>query len=409
MAADATTGMFRSVVCSLAFAAGNPLAAQDPPGVDLGEDQLPSLRVLARDTERRLDDWIDRFALSGFVAARAFDTERGGTRPDGAIGIQAATLFVDVGVKDVGSAFVEIRLDYFPEAGNNQVDIGEAHAKFDRVLDLGNDTLLGAKVGRFDLPFGEYYLQEDPDRNRLIGFPAVMPYRWDEGAMVFADDGALGFAAAVTDGTYSRNSESGIAPAVTLRVHARPGNGLYLSASGLYIHEADQSALCLGGSVMTPVGGGTAGASPNAEARFCMGSIDAIWEPAAELRLQVSVGGGRIDDGADEFDRTLLWWMLEPSVQFAPGWDATLRWSGGGTFADREGYQLEGRPYANGAASYGFDLSQLQRLALGVRHTFAKSLIGKVEVGFDRLVATDTSGRPDDTRLFTAAELVLSF
>lgn len=395
------------------FVAAFPvLAQQDPPprGVDLSGEEHRSMRDAIGIDRLRLDDWIDRFTLSGLLAARYFDTAQGGSRPEGALGIQAASLFVEAEVRDLGTAFVELRLDYFPESAGNAVDLGEAYMTFRNVLQDGAaDDGLNLRVGRFDLPFGEYYLLEDPDQNRLIGFPAALPYRWDEGVMVFADAGRWGFAAAVTDGTYSRNSESGIAPAATVRVHARATEHLYLSASGLYIHEADASALCFGGSVITPVTASAMGSSPNTTVRSTLGSLDCRWRASDWLHLQASAGSGRIADDAEAFSRTIYWWMLEPSVTFAPGWDATLRWSGAGTFDDREGYQFEGRPYANGAATYGFDLASLQRVALGVRHTFRPGLFGKLEVGFDQLTATEPSGLADDTRVFTAAELVLRF
>ena len=75
----------------------------------------------------------------------------------------------------------------------------------------------------------------------------------------------------------------------------------------------------------------------------------------------------------------------------------------------QEGYAFEGRPYANGVATFGFDLSSLQRLAVGIQHTFAPGLIGKFEVGADRLEGTDASGLGSDTIEFVAGELVLSF
>ncbi len=400
--------------CAATMALGSGiLCQQDPPaaagGVDLSGEEHATIRQALEVTRAKLDDWIDRFSLSGLVAARYFDTAPGGARPDGAFGIQAASLFVEASVRDVGTAFVELRLDYFPEASGNAVDLGEAYMTFRDVFRSGTGDGLSLRIGRFDLPFGEYYKQEDPDKNRLIGFSAAIPYRWDEGVMLFGDNGTYGFTAAVTDGTYSRNSQSGIAPAATLRLHARPDNDFYVSASGLYIHEADASALCFGGSVITPVTGSAMGTSPSATVRSTLGSLDATWQVTDWLHLQASGGAGRIADEDVAFSRTIFWWMLEPSVTLAPGWDTTLRWSGAGTFDRREGFQFEGRPYANGTASYGFDLSQLQRLALGLRHTFAPGLVGKIEVGFDHLVATDASGLPNDTRVFTAAEVVLSF
>ncbi|MBL8728689.1 MAG: hypothetical protein JNM25_09685 [Planctomycetes bacterium] len=358
---------------------------------------------------RTLDDWIDRFQLSGFVAVRAFDTESRGAAPDGAVGIQAASLFVEADVHDVGSAFLELRLDYFQEAGQNESGLGEAYFTIDDAFGLGADAAVALRLGRFDLPFGEYYLAEDPGDNRLIGFPAVIPYRWDEGVMAFADRGSWGCHAALTDGTYSRNSQSGIAPAVTARLHARPAESLYVSVSGMYIHAADASAICFGGSVITPVTGSATGSSPSTEVRSLLGSVDASWQLAEALHLQASFGGGRIDDRIGAFDRTILWWMVEPTVQLAANLDATLRWSGGGTFDDAEGFRFEARPYGNGAATYGFDLSSLQRVALGLRQHVHPNLIVKAEVGFDHFVATDVSGRPNDTRTFTAAEAVLTF
>jgi hypothetical protein len=407
-------GLLTALASPLLLAQASPPTPQPPPatppaGVDLTADEAPSLREALGRAADRVDDWIDRFTLSGFVAGRYFDTDRGGARPDGALGIQAATLFVDVGVRDLARAFFELRFDYFQEAGNNEMSLGEAYLQLHDVLRLSDSTHLQLKVGRFDLPFGEWYLLEDPNRNRMIGFPAVIPYRWDEGVLGFADFGSWGFTAAISDGTYSRNSQSGVAPATTLRLHARPADGLYVSASGLYIHEADASAVCFGGSVITPVAGGAAGASPSSEVRSSLASVDLIWQATNELHVQGMAGSGLIDDPVSSFDRTIWWWAIEGSYTFAPHWATTVRWSGVGTFDETKGYAFEARPYGNGVASYGFDLSNLQRVAVGLRHDFAKELTAKIEVGFDHFEATDLSGLRNDTRPFTAAELVLTF
>jgi hypothetical protein len=104
-----------------------------------------------------------------------------------------------------------------------------------------------------------------------------------------------------------------------------------------------------------------------------------------------------------------VWWMLEPSWTFAPGWHLTGRWSAVGTFDDREGYQFEGRPYAAESTGSGFDLSSLQRFAVGLQRDLAPELQLRGEVGSDRVRTIDGSAIPDDNRWFTGVELVLSF
>ena len=403
--------MPRPLPCLGILALGACVSAQDVPtgGVDLGEDQHSSLREAFAGVERTFDSWFERFELRGFVAARAFDTARGGSRPDGAIGVQAGTLFVDAEVRDVGRALFEIRYDYFEEAGNNEVSLGEAYLQLDDITGTGGPNGLNLRIGRFDLPFAEWYLLEDPNRNRMIGFPAMIPYRWDEGVLAFADYGGWGFAAALTDGTYSRNSQVGVAPAATLRMHTRPCDALYVSASGIYVHEADAAAICTGGSLLTPVGGGVAGTSPSAEVRVVLAAVDAKWQPSDRFHLQVEAGTGHIDDFVSAFDRTFYWWTFEPSVRLAPQWQATFRWSAVGTFDAEEGYLFESRPYGNGAASFGFDQRSLQRFAAGLSCELTADLVAKVEVGFDRFRVIDASPLDDDTRVFSAAELVLTF
>jgi hypothetical protein len=390
----------------LAFAAAHvaaQLAAQSTPQAPPGpSNPAPTFGS-------RIDTWAEHLRLYGFAALRAFDTGARGSAPEGAVGIQAATLFVDANVPEVGRAFLELRLDYFQEAGQNNSGIGEAWFTIDDPFGLGKEQAIDLRLGRFDLPFGEYYLLEDPDKNRMIGFPAVMPYRWDEGVMAMIHRKEWGVVAALTDGSYSRNSEGGIGPGVTVRGHVRPAAGLYLSASALYTHEVAQSALCFGGSLIGPVRDSATGSSPSSEVSTLLGSLDLRWQMTEGLHLQASVGGGDIDDAAAGFDRTLVWWMLEPTLALGGDVDMTLRWSGGGTFNGDEGFLLESRPYANGAANYGFDLSSIQRIAVGLRDRLHPRLQVKTEVGFDHEKATTVSGLRNTSGLFFGAEVVLTF
>ncbi|MCC7062613.1 MAG: hypothetical protein IT456_07405, partial [Planctomycetes bacterium] len=61
--------------CAATMALGSGiLCQQDPPaaagGVDLSGEEHATIRQALEVTRAKLDDWIDRFSLSGLVAAR---------------------------------------------------------------------------------------------------------------------------------------------------------------------------------------------------------------------------------------------------------------------------------------------------------------------------------------------------
>ena len=324
--------------------------------------------------------------------------------------VHQALVFIEADVKDVATAVLEVEFDYFRDNDQNGTGVNEAYIRIDNFTgDADPDDGFTFVAGRFNLPFGEYYSFEDPPGNFMIGLPILMPYRWDEGIMVYGSGAPGGFVVALTEGTYDRASSTGLSPALTARLHTEPTENLYISVSGHFANETPASALCLGGSVITPVGGGSAGASPSSTVDALLGVVNVQWQATSSLWIHASAGVAQVDDRVDSFDREFGWWTLEPSWEIDETWRATLRWSGVSTFDAGEGYQFEGRPYGNGVATYGFDLTRAQRLAACVTCTFAPGLIGKIEAGFDDFVATNQSALPDDTREFFAAELVLSF
>ncbi len=378
-------------------------AQEPPPGVDLSGETHADIGEALGQERRTLGDWIERFDLSGVFATSYLHTQSGGKFPEGGFLVNHASLFARAHVKDVAEVFLELRLEYFPDDDDNGVGLGEAYVQFRDLAEVAG-AKLGVKAGRFDLPFGEYYLLEDPDQNRMIGYPAVIPYRWDEGVQGYLDGDGWGANLAITQGSYSRNSATGLAPAITAKVHTQADENLYLSASTHYVDGADASALCFGGSVITPVAG-----SPSTEVQSWLVGFDARYDCSEHLLVQASLGGGHIDDAASAFDRDLFWWILEPSYALSTEWRITGRWSGVNTLDSAEGYRFEGRPYGNGTASYGFDVAAFQRLAVAVAHTFHPNLLGKFELGVDRFDAANDSGLRDDNRLFLGAEVVVTF
>lgn len=400
----------------VAVLAGASLFAQQPGpatpaapagGVDLAGEEHPTIgEALGK---LRLGDWFERLDVTGFTSVRWFETDDRGSRPDGAIGIDQATVFLDAAVREVGSIVCEVRIERLYDADTTGLTTGELHIWLPDVCVLPGDGKLSLRVGRFDLRFGEYYMLEDAHLNRTISYPVSLPYQFDEGVLATADFGTWRLDASVSDGTRSRNSNTGIAPGFTTRLQYEPHDRLLLSASGHYAHECAVSALGFNASLVTPVTGAATGSSSSAEVRLTAGCADLIAEPFTGVHVQLQAGAARVADDDEAFSRTFYWWTVEPWLDLGQATRLVARGSGAGTYDDVEGYRFEGRPFGNGTATYGFDLAAMERWSIGIAHTFVTGLTGKVEVGVDRLTATDVSARPDDTRSFFAAELVLVF
>lgn len=125
--------------------------------------------------------------------------------------------------------------------------------------------------------------------------------------------------------------------------------------------------------------------------------------------LRASYAHAEIDDEADAFDRSLDWFILEPSVAIADRLRIAARWSEAGTFSAGEGYRFQGNQFARGRDSFGYDLRRMRRLALGLNWQPHANVIAKLEVGLDQLEAIDLSPVADDDRGYVAAQIVVRF
>ncbi len=384
--------------------------AQDPaPRVDLSGDQYDTMQSAQSQQPAGDRQWFERFDVWGYVSGAYFHTEAGGEYPGGALLVDQASLFVQAEVTAQAVAFFELRTDLAP---SDEIETGEVYIDLRRLLPLGDGGHLGFKFGRFDIPFGEYYHLQDAPENPLVSYPVVMPYGVDEGILAYGNYRGLGFALALSDGSYDRQSFAGVAPAVTARLSGEPTERLYVSASVLHGDDAPNSALCMSGGTLAPVGAGTfstLGASPSTSIGYLVGGVDLRWEPWTGAMLRASYAHAEVDDDVDAFDRGLDWFILEPSVAFADRWRVTARWSEAGTFSSAEGYRFQGNQFARGRASFGYDLRNMRRLALGLRWQPEANLIAKLEVGLDQLTAIDASPIADDDRAYVAAQIVLRF
>ncbi|MEM8713108.1 MAG: hypothetical protein AAGG01_19340, partial [Planctomycetota bacterium] len=151
------------------------------PGIiDLSEDEYDSV-VEFSETSPALPFSLGNIQFSGFIAAGWFETGDDGARPADSFEIRQSHFFAEAEVWENVSVFAELRLVPQGEDTNPGPLTGELYAHFRNVAGNQQDTNLGLKVGRVDLPFGEEYLWQDQNPNVLISPSAAFPYGFDEG------------------------------------------------------------------------------------------------------------------------------------------------------------------------------------------------------------------------------------
>ena len=383
-------------------------------GVDLSDERVPytaassDLHVLAR-------PWWNNWDLGGFVAVAYLDSGNDGTRPHGGFLIKESSLFVEAMAWEDVSFFLEIQSNRLGKDSEKFVRTGEVNAHFRNLLRGGNDdTLLGLKVGRVDIPFGEEYLWQDAGDNPLISTSAAYPYGFDEGVLVYGTLRGVGWIAAITDGTDAQSVEDDPDKAINLKFYGNPSEALYLSGSFMRNGRASKSAFEFGGSHFQPVGVSrlsSVGESASQMVNARLYELDATYTFGEPFAFAASFGQAFLDDQDDAFDRDLTWFSIEPRFTIGSGKYALLRYSEIGTYDSTRGYQFDGKTTAGGNAFFGYDTRRFRRLSVGVGWRPNPRIVVKGEVGhdwFDVIDAAPTSGVGED-RLLTGVELVLVF
>ncbi len=384
---------------------GRVAEPSDSSVVDLSGDELPALPQADAPAHLLAKPWYQNAELSGFAAFWLADSGADGTRPEAGFVVKESSLFLEAEAWQDMALFFEIQTTALQRDHSSSLRTGEVYAHFRNALKKWGDHLLGIKVGRSDIPFGEEYLWQDAPDNPLISNSAAYPWLWDEGLVFYGAARDLNWVLAVMDGTLSRSQEDDAAKAIIGKISGRPHQALHLSFSLMKNGASERTALLLGGSPLQPVAG-----SPSLRIDALLYQLDTQWAPNPQTRFDLSFGRAAIQDAADAFDRDLTWFMLQGRYSATNRLHAAARYSEIGTYDNDAGYKIDGEFLAGGNA-FAFDVKRLRRIVVGMGWQINPHSALKLELGRDTFALItaspfDTSG---DERSHLVAELHVSF
>lgn len=399
---DATHGSGQGARDSAPAAADTP--PPSPAHVDLSGDELPAIPSEQQSTEVLARPWYRNLTLSGFGTGGAVWTEDAGSDSHASFLTYQGQLEVDAEAWEAIHVYSELSLTQVGHEDDQNVRVGELYVHF---RDAGETFFrrpgtVGVKVGRMDIPFGEDYLTRDVLDNPLVTWSAAIPYGIDEGIVVHAKLGEQhkwGWTAGWMNGNLQRSHDDDLEKFLSFKLHGNPTDDLYVSASGYWNGDTDSSAIGLGGTYFMPVGSwgytSTNGISGSDEVDAYSYELDARYAFNAYDSVKVQFGQVFVDDDDAAFDRTIYYGQVEPLWNlgrlFAYKAYLAARVSMVGTFDDNEGYIFEGRPFAEGSDSFGYDARSLGRWAIAAGYRPNERTLLKVEYSLDDFDLIDAS------------------
>lgn len=380
-----------------------PGAETPPARVDLEPAELPSIPEEKEDTNVLAREWTRNIRLDGFGGGGYVRTGSDGARPSGGFLNYEATINVDAEVwKDV-HYFQEIQVvrlgledQQFVRAGEIQVDFKDLLHTFFHVKGAG----IGLKLGRVDIPFGNDYLSQDVIDNPLITFSVAYPYGHDEGLVLYGKVKGVNWLFSVLDGQLTQAFDDQPDKFVSLKVNGTLADRFDWSASVFRNGKTSRSAWQYGGTFLEPVGArgltSSAGVSPSSVVDAASYELNARYRLGTAGSIDAQVGQTWINDEVSEFDRHITYVKVEPRWNVSRKWYVAGRFSTIGTFDATKGYSFEGKPFAGGSSSYGFDTKAVYRWALGLGYWPNPRTVLKLETSFDDYHVIDQSPLDDE-------------
>ncbi|MEM9158318.1 MAG: hypothetical protein AAGB46_04655 [Verrucomicrobiota bacterium] len=347
----------------------------------------------------------NRFRLSGEVGLAYFSGEQNGQFANEEFRVGESRVFLEAEVARDTYLFTAIEL-FRRESGNSDVEVGEVFVDFENVFGLNlDDGLATARVGRFQIPFGQEYLNRYVFENPMVSHSVADIMGIDEGVQVFGEADGFSYALAIMNGGAPSLRDFDSSKALVARMGYQPAEKVNFHASFMNtgdINVAGDGAteLWIGDTRFRSIG--SAGTSEFDVELFQLdGSFG--WRGGI---VKTAIGSARYEDNDPLGSnlRDIDFFQVEALQNLTPELYAVLRYS---QLEADGGYLIAGNGDPAIFIGSGILTEELERLSLGLGYLPAENVIAKLEYSFEEGSQSDGSEREDTDQL--SAELGVRF
>ena len=346
-----------------------------------------------------------RIEISGDTGLAFFAGQKNNEFPNDEFRVDTARIHFEAAISP--NIFAVSSLELFRRESNQEaVEVGSLFVDFENLFALADhDNLFNLRVGRFEIPFGQEYLNRYAMENPLVSHSVSDIMGIDQGIKLFGDADRFSYALAIQNGSASLLRDFDADKSVTLRLGYQATEALSLFASLMRTGDLDaardqRSEIWIGNVRFLPIGSAQ---TTTFDAQLAQIDLAYKWDNGS---LAAAYGNAWYDDNDPLGDnsRDFKFYHLEARQNLTDKLYAAARFS---ELSVDDGYPIAG----NGARAIYFNsssrTSRLSRLSLGFGYWVHENVIFKAEYSKEDGRETTGAKRQDTDQI--AAELGLRF
>ncbi|MCH6256235.1 hypothetical protein MLD52_06725 [Puniceicoccaceae bacterium K14] len=289
------------------------------------------------------------------------------------------------------------------ESSNSDVEVGEVYVDVENLFGL--DRLATARVGRFQIPFGQEYLNRYVFENPLVSHSVADIMGIDEGVEVFGSANDFSYTLAVMNGGKSSLRDFDSGKAYIARFGYNPGENLVFHASFM-----DTGDIAVVGDEATELWVSdtrfrSIGSEGTSEFDVKLAQIDGLYEwGGGSLKVALGEASYNDNDPLGGNQRDFDFYQIELQQNFQESVYGVVRFS---ELTVNDGYLLAGNGDPEIFLRSGVFTEELSRLSLGVGYMPFENVIAKIEYSYEDGEHTDGSTRENADQF--SAELGVRF